>query len=246
MSRCVSLLLLLLLCSLAHCQTPQDYLHSLVDQKLLLRHFGDVLNAKLKVGHLQNIASTCDVAVLVRNAEWKKNKVKLGWEEIGTPWIAGKPHPRCPGVMMGHGIVQIEGFRPDESAESLAQSLSALLQTPEQYLAAAGVQFDLPQQPVEGELKEPEQPFTRAKALLTVDPTFSEPARRAKYQGTVKIALYVGADGRVYQPSVSRPLGMGLDEMALDVLPLWRLQPAYKQDQPIATPMSIEISFNLY
>ena len=182
----------------------------------------------------------------MRAAEWEKNKVKLHWDELGTPMIAGKPYPQCPGQMMGYGLVKIEGFKPNESAESFARSLSVILQTPEQYLAAAGVQFDLPPQPIAGDLKEPEQPFTRARALLTVNPTFSDEARRAKYQGIVKIALYVGADGRVYKPSVSRRLGMGLDEMALAVLPLWRLEPARKQNQPTATPMSIEISFNLY
>jgi TonB family protein len=239
--------LLLALCSVPSLrQTPQDYLHSLIGQRLLLRHFGNRTEVKLKLGDLDHISATCDVAILVRAAEWKKNKIELRWEELGTPMIAGKPYPQCPAQMMGYGMVELGGFRPDESAESLARSLTVLLQTPERYLAAAGLQFDHPPQPVQGELKEPEQPFTRPRALLSVNPTFSEAARKAKYQGVVKLLLYVGADGRVYNPSVSRSLGMGLDEMALEVLPLWRLQPARKQDQPIATPMSIEISFNLY
>lgn len=239
--------LLLALCSVpSPAQTPQEYLHSLIGQRLLLRHFGDRTAVKLKLGDLDHIAATCDVAVLVRAAEWKKNKIELRWEELGTPMIAGKPYPKCPGQMMGYGAVELGGFAPDESAESLARSLAYLLQTPEQYLAAAGLQFDLPPLPVQGELKEPEQPFTRPRALLSVNPTFSDAARKAKYQGNLKITLYVGADGRVYNPVVSQRLGMGLDEMALEVLPLWRLQPARKQDQPIATPMSIEVSFNLY
>ena len=239
--------LLLALCSVPSLtQTPDDYLHSLVGQKLLLRHFGNVTEVKLKAEQLGKISATCDVAVLVRAAEWKKNKIELHWEELGTPMIAGKPHPQCPGQMMGYGRVELGGFAPDESAESLARSLSALLQTSEQYLAAAGIVFDLPPQLLAGELKEPEQPFTRPRALLTVNPTFSDAARKAKYQGVLKLRLYVGADGRVYNPSISQRLGMGLDEMALEVLPLWRLQPARKQDQPVATPMSIEISFNIY
>ena len=238
---------LLALCSVpSPTQTPDDYLHSLVGQKLLLRHFGNVTEVKLKAAQLGKISATCDVAVLVRAAEWKKNKIELRWEELGTPMIAGKPYPQCPGQMMGYGRVELGGFAPDESAESLARSLAFLLQTPEQYLAAAGLQFDLLPQPVAGKLKEPEQPFIRPRALLTVNPTFSDAARKAKYQGGLKITLDVGADGRVYNPVVSQRLGMGLDEMALEVLPLWRLQPARKQDQPIATPMSIEISFNLY
>jgi hypothetical protein len=239
--------LLLALCSVPSLtQTPDDYLHSLVGQKLLLRHFGNVTEVKLKAEQLGKISATCDVAVLVRAAEWKKNKATFRWEEIGTPQVAGKPYPQCPGQNMGYGAVEIGGFKPGESGDSLAHSLSALLQTPEQYLAAAGLQFDLPPQPVSGELKEPEQPFIRPRALLSVNPTFSEAARKAKYQDVLKLRLDVGADGRVYNPSVSQRLGMGLDEMALEVLPLWRLQPARKQDQPVATPMSIEISFNLY
>jgi TonB family protein len=239
--------LLLTLCSVpSPTQTPDDYLHSLIGQRLLLRHFGNVTEVKLKAAQLGKIAATCDVAVLVRAAGWKKDKVTFRWEEIGTPQVAGKPYPQCPGQNMGYGAVEIGGFNPGESSESLARSLSALLQTPEQYLAAAGIVFDLPPQPVAGELKEPEQPFIRPRALLSVDPTFSEAASKAKYQGVLKLRFYVGSDGRVYNPSVSQRLGMGLDEMALEVLPLWRLQPARKQDQPVATPMSIEISFNIY
>jgi len=114
----------LALCSVpSPTQTPDDYLHSLVGQKLLLRHFGNVTEVKLKAEQLGKISATCDVAVLVRAAEWKKNKVTFNWQEIGTPQVAGKPYPQCPGQNMGYGAVEIEGFKPGESSESLARSV---------------------------------------------------------------------------------------------------------------------------
>src|SRR6185312_14604631 len=102
--------LLLALCSVPSLtQTPDDYLHSLVGQKLLLRHFGNVTAVKLKAAQLGKISATCDVAVLVRAAEWEKNKVTFNWEEIGTPQVAGKPYPQCPGQNMGYGRVELGG-----------------------------------------------------------------------------------------------------------------------------------------
>jgi TonB family protein len=242
------LTLLLLSASAAQSQSPQDYLHSLVGQKRLLRHFGEVDYAKVKAGDLSTLKGACDSAILVREASWEKTKVRIFWAGLGEPLLhtPGAPVCRRKMAVYSQGRLEIVGFKANESADSVEASLRLILQTPEEYLAAAGVAFDLAPQPVEGDLKAPEPPFTYPKALLDVTPSFSDQARKAKYQGIVKIAFYVGKDGRIYKPRVTTPLGMQLDEQALLVLSLWRFQPALKQDQPIAMPMSLEFGFNLY
>jgi TonB family protein len=228
-------------------QGPRDYIHSLAGQKFLLRHFGNG-DSKVKSKDLQSQKGTCDVAVLVREAEWNKNKVRLRWDLLGTPYLHVSERAPCRRTMIyDHGTLEISGYREDETAVSLETSLHAVLQTPEQYLAAEGVPFNLSPDPdLENPPPAPGQPFTHPKALLTVNAAFSEQARRARMGGTVKIDLYVGADGRVHTPAIPHKMGMGLDEAALNVLSFWRFEPARKQDQPVAYPMSVEMSFNIY
>jgi TonB family protein len=249
MHRLASLLTLLFLSGLAvHSQSPQDYLHSLVGQKLLLRHFGEVDHAKVKAKELSHLKGACDSAILIRTASWEKNKVQIFWQGIGQPELHASGAPVCRRKMSVYpeGNLEIVGFKAHESADSVAASVRLILQTPEEYLAAAGVPLNLTPQPVEDEVKAPEQPFTSPKALLSVDPTFSEQAGKAGQGGVVKIAFYVGKDGRVYKPRVTKPAGMELDEQALRVLSLWRFQPALKQNQPIAMPILMQFGFNLY
>ena len=232
----------------AKSQTPQDFLDSLVDQRLILRHFGDVKEAKLKKDKLADAKGTCDVAVQVRSATWDPGIARLHWEQIGLPYVPGKPRGVCKNtVVLTDGSIEIAAFALDEPADSLAASLSWILQTPEQYLAAEGIHFDLPPEPdLLNVAPAPPQPFTPPKILFTVDPAFSEDARRAKYQGSLIISMYVGTDGRIHRPNVMRKLGLGLDEMALNVLPMWRFEPARKLDKSIAVQQSVEIDFRLY
>jgi hypothetical protein len=232
----------------AKSQTPQDFLDSLVDQRLILRHFGDVKEAKLKKDKLADTKGTCDVAVQVKTASWDRGRARLQWEQIGLPYVPGKPRGVCrKTVVFSDGSIEISAFAFDEPVSSLAASMSLILQTPEQYLAAEGIAFNLPPEPdIEKLEPPPSQPFTRPKVLLTVDPAFSEDARRAKYKGSLTISLYVGTDGRVHRPTVVRKLGLGLDEMALNVLPMWRFEPARKLDKPVAVQQSMEIDFHLY
>ena len=60
------------------------------------------------------------------------------------------------------------------------------------------------------------------------------------------IAIIVGTDGHVHNPHVIRKLGMGLDEMALDALPMWRFEPGRDGDKAVACKLNVEISFRLY
>ena len=84
------------------------------------------------------------------------------------------------------------------------------------------------------------------KPLFTPDPEYSEEARKAKYQGVVVLWLVIGPDGRPREIRVARPLGMGLDEKAVEAVRTWRFEPARKDGQPVAVVMNVEVSFRLY
>ncbi len=230
----------------ASSQTPQELLHAMIGQKLLMRHFGSFKDTKVKKKDLTSTKENCDIAIQVKNATWDKGTAIFVWEDIGTPYMPGKKAGVCKNIYE-EGTLTITGFAADEPAASLADSLRTVLQTPEQFLEAAGISFTLPPEPdLPGEVGVPENPFTPAKALFIVNATFSEQARKNKYQGVLAVRFYVGTDGRAHSPKISHPLGMGLDEQTLNVVSMWRFEPARKLDQPVPARMSIEMSFNLY
>src|ERR1700690_11674 len=84
------------------------------------------------------------------------------------------------------------------------------------------------------------------KALFAPDPEYSEEARKAKYQGTVVLWLGVSADGKPQQIRVQRPLGMGLDEKAIEAVKQWRFDPARKDGQAVPVMINVEVNFRLY
>jgi TonB family protein len=84
------------------------------------------------------------------------------------------------------------------------------------------------------------------KALETPDPEYSEEARKAKYQGVVVLWLVVGPDGKPHDIRVSRPLGMGLDQKAIEAVQHWRFEPAMKDGRPVAVQINVEVNFRLY
>jgi TonB family protein len=227
-------------------QTPQDLLQSMVGEKLILLHFGDTEHRTVKKTELNSSKEHCDIAIQVKNAAWNNGKPQFVWDVLGTPMLPGKPRGGCKNIYVG-GSLQITGFAPDVPTESLAASLRTVLQTPEQYLDAAGISFTLPPEPdLPEEVGVPQQPFTPAKLLFMVEATFSEQARKSKYQGNVAVVFYVGTDGRAHRPKITHPLGMGLDEQVLSVVSMWRFEPAHKLDKPVPARMAVETSFNLY
>lgn len=81
--------------------------------------------------------------------------------------------------------------------------------------------------------------------LYEVDPEFSDEARRARYQGICIVALVVDAHGNPTQERVVRPLGMGLDEKALEAVSQYRWKPALYHGKPVAVEMQVVVNFHI-
>lgn len=79
-----------------------------------------------------------------------------------------------------------------------------------------------------------------------VDAEFSDEARKAKYQGVVVVSLIVDAQGNPQNVHVTRPLGMGLDEKAIEAVKKFRFKPGKKDGKAVPTYASIEVNFRLY
>ena len=78
------------------------------------------------------------------------------------------------------------------------------------------------------------------------EPAYSEEARKAKYQGTVVLWIVVDAQGNVADCRVVKPLGLGLDEKALEGVKVWKFKPAMRNGTPVPVRVIVEVSFRLF
>ncbi len=85
-----------------------------------------------------------------------------------------------------------------------------------------------------------------AQAICTPEPEFSEEARRKHVEGVVVLQLTVSENGDVKDAVVTKGLGYGLDEKALETVRRWKFKPPLKDGQPISTTLTVEIDFHLY
>jgi periplasmic protein TonB len=81
--------------------------------------------------------------------------------------------------------------------------------------------------------------------LFKVDPEYSEEARKAKYSGTVTLAVVVTPDGKATDIHVVKSLGMGLDEKAIEAVQKWKFKPGLKGGAAVAVRATIEVNFRL-
>jgi periplasmic protein TonB len=81
--------------------------------------------------------------------------------------------------------------------------------------------------------------------IYSVEPEFSDEARRAKYQGVCMVALIVDAQGNPTHIHVERSLGMGLDEKAVEAVQQYRFKPAYYRGRPVPVNMIVVVNFHI-
>jgi periplasmic protein TonB len=81
--------------------------------------------------------------------------------------------------------------------------------------------------------------------LHKVEPEYSEEARKAKFQGTVVLYVVVDDKGTPQQLKVVRPLGLGLDEKAIEAVQKWKFRPGYLNGKAVSVAATIEVNFRL-
>lgn len=81
--------------------------------------------------------------------------------------------------------------------------------------------------------------------IQKVEPEYSEEARKAKFQGTVILFVVVDEKGNPRDLKVIRPLGLGLDQKAIEAVEKWKFRPGMKDGKPVAVQATIEVNFRL-
>jgi TonB family protein len=78
------------------------------------------------------------------------------------------------------------------------------------------------------------------------DAEFSDEARREQYQGVCLLSLIVDTKGMPQNVRVTRPLGHGLSEKAIEAVNKFRFNPAMKDGQPVSVMINVEVAFHLF
>lgn len=78
-----------------------------------------------------------------------------------------------------------------------------------------------------------------------VPPEYSEEALKAKYEGVCMVELTVDTHGMPSDVHVTHPIGMGLDEKAMEAVRQYRFKPGLRGGKPVAINIRIAVSFRL-
>ena len=81
--------------------------------------------------------------------------------------------------------------------------------------------------------------------LVKVEPEYSEEARKAKFQGAVVLQIIVDEKGNPRDIKVIRPLGLGLDQKAIEAVEKWKFSPGKKDGKAVPVIAQIEVNFRL-
>jgi protein TonB len=77
-------------------------------------------------------------------------------------------------------------------------------------------------------------------------PEYTEEARKAKFEGTVTVSLIVNNAGIPLNVHVTKGVGMGLDEKAVEAVKQYRFKPAMQNGKPVAVFMNVEVNFEAF
>jgi bla regulator protein blaR1 len=88
---------------------------------------------------------------------------------------------------------------------------------------------------------------TKPVPIYKPEPPYTEEAKDAKLQGTVRLRITIATDGTVSDAKlISHPLGKGLDEQAVETVKTWKFKPATKKGKPVEFKVDVEVTFKFY
>jgi TonB family protein len=77
-------------------------------------------------------------------------------------------------------------------------------------------------------------------------PDYTDPARIAKFQGSLVVLVKISEGGSAEDLKVLHGLPFGLNQTALDTVRTWKFRPATLDGKPVPVQVPIEVTFRLY
>jgi TonB family protein len=84
----------------------------------------------------------------------------------------------------------------------------------------------------------------RVEPIQKIEPEYTEEARLAELEGTVVLSGIIDEEGFARNLEVTEPIGLGLDEKAVEAVKQWAFRPNVDQD-PLKRAIQIEVGFRL-
>jgi TonB family protein len=88
--------------------------------------------------------------------------------------------------------------------------------------------------------------FTVPKLAYSVEPEFTEEARKQKMAGTVSVVIYIDNTGHVGDVWLAHALGSGLDDMAAKAVRQYVFDPATYAGRPVGSVTTVGVSFQVF
>jgi TonB family protein len=146
----------------------------------------------------------------------------------------------------GNAREALEAYSRATQLSPYDSELSSRFQNYQKRLAAGTDTSGAAAQPVDAT-----PPFTAGpdmsppRPLYQPNPSYSDKARLIKYSGVVVLAIDVDAQGDVVYVRDVKPVGLGLDEKAIEAVRSWKFKPALRDGTPMATRITVEVSFRI-
>jgi TonB family protein len=182
------------------------------------------------------------LSVLLAFAQGADSLEQLRQEVAANP-TSSLAHFKIAGILMRDRNFQ-EAEREFEAA--LQGDLQPSWIRNETYLQL-GLVFDLIGQPdraAEAYQATYNPPRANAEVAQMTEPEYSEEARIAGLEGSVQVAGLTDAKGSIRNPRVTRSLGLGLDEKAIEAVRQWRFRSS-DGGKLGELPVSLQIDFRL-
>jgi protein TonB len=80
---------------------------------------------------------------------------------------------------------------------------------------------------------------------VTIEPVYTEIARKARVEGIVIIEAIIDRQGNVTDARVLKGLPMGLDQTALEAVRRWKFSPGTLNGQPVPVIYNLSVNFRL-
>src|ERR1700722_2981748 len=82
--------------------------------------------------------------------------------------------------------------------------------------------------------------------IYSVDPEFTEDARKKHFRGNVLVYLWVDENGNPTHVMVTKGVGMGLDEKAVKAVRQYKFKPATQDGKPVTVDLYIDVNFQIF